>query len=201
VSRDAALLNVARERFEAAHREDTRTFEVDGAEVPWALHYHGRLLHWVLHFAPHASVPLRLAACCQHIRRWAIPRTDYEDGRRGYRRWRSELARFHAREAGGILGHVGYEKETITRVGDLLRKVGLNRDPEVQLFEDAICMVFFEMDLVDFAGKHEDAKLVDILRRTWAKLSASGRAAALQLATTLPPDVRRLVDEATLDRA
>ena len=196
MSRDTALLDAARDRFEAAHREDARTIEVDGAVVPWALRYHQRLVHWVLHFSPDASVPLRLAASCQHIRRWAIPRTDYEGGRRGYRQWRRDLARFHAREAGGILKQVGYDDETIARVGDLLRKVGLNRDPEVQLFEDAICMVFFEMDFIDFAGKHEDAKLVGILRRTWAKLSEPGREAASEFARTLPPDVRRLVEEA-----
>ncbi len=192
-----SLLERAIARFEAAHQEDPRRLEIDGKSVPWSVHYHRRLLHWVLHFDQGASVPLRLAAACQHIRRWDIPRSDYRAGRRGYRRWRSELANMHAEIARDVLSEVGYDEETILRVEALVRKVGLARDAEVQLFEDAICMVFFENEYVDLAAKHDDAKLVDILRKTWKKMSERGRRAALTLATGLPDRERRLVDEAT----
>ena len=184
-------------RFEAAHREDPRQIVVAGESLPWSVHYHRRLAHWVLHFDSGASVPLRLAAACQHIRRWKIPRTDYGAGRRGYRRWRSDLTRMHAEMASEILSDVGYTEETIDRVVALLRKVGLGRDAEVQLFEDAICMVFFENEYVDLAAKHDDDKLVDILRRTWAKMSDQGRRAALDLLAGLPDRPRRLVEAAT----
>ncbi|HUF76726.1 MAG TPA: DUF4202 domain-containing protein [Longimicrobiales bacterium] len=185
------------ERFDAAHREDPRALELDGETVPWSVHYHRRLAHWVHRFDPDASVALRLAAACQHIRRWQIPRTDYEAGRRGYRRWRSDLAKMHADIARKVLADVGFEEETIARVETLLRKSGLARDAEVQLFEDAICMVFFENEYVDHAAKHDDEKLVAILRRTWAKMSEAGRRAALELAAELPERPRRLVEAAT----
>jgi hypothetical protein len=191
-----ARLERALARFGAAHREDPRRIVVDGEELPWSVHYHRRLGHWILHFDAEASVPLHLAAACQHIRRWRVPRSDYGAGRRGYRRWRSDLAKMHAEIAREVLEDVGYDEETVTRVEVLLRKTGLARDPEVQLFEDAICMVFFELEYVDLAAKHDDEKLVDILRKTWGKMSGAGRRAALDLASGLPERPRRLVEAA-----
>ena len=190
-------LSQALERFEAAHVDDPRTIQLDGATIAWSAHYHRRLLHWVLRFSPDASEALRLAAACQHIRRWEVPRSDYGAGRRGYRRWRSDVAKMHARIARDVLAEVGYEEETIARVEGLLRKAGLAEDEEVQLFEDAICMVFFEIDYADLVVKHDDAKIVDILRRTWAKMSDRGRRAALLMAPELPERPRRLREEAT----
>jgi hypothetical protein len=95
------------------------------------------------------------------------------------------------------LEEVGYEEDTISRVDQLIRKLGLGRDPEVQLFEDAICMVFFENELVDLAAKHDDGKMVDILRRTWVKMSPAGHQRARALASGLPERERGLVETAT----
>jgi hypothetical protein len=194
-SRERAAL----ERFQAAHFEDARTILVNGVVVPWSVHYHGRLAHWVRSFDPDASLPLRLAAACQHIRRWTVSRGDYEAGRRGYRRWRSDLAQMHARTARQVLEEVELDEATITRVEALVRKVGLARDPEVQVFEDAICMVFFELDYADLVAKHDDAKLVDILRRTWEKMSPQGRGAALALSAQMGDRERRLLETATAE--
>jgi hypothetical protein len=192
----AARLSRALERFQDAHHDDPRRIEVDGETVPWSVHYHRRLQHWVLRFDPGASEALRLAAACQHIRRWEIPRSDYGAGRRGYRRWRSHLAKIHAEIARDVLGDVGYGEETIARVEALLRKIGLGRDDEVQLFEDAICMVFFENEYVDLAAKHGDEKMVEILSRTWAKMSETGRRAAREMALEMPERPRRLLEAA-----
>jgi hypothetical protein len=167
--------------------------------VPWSVHYHARLHHWLLELDPDASEALRLAAACQHVRRWEVPRAEYDEGRAGYKRWRSELARRHAVIARGVLEEVGYGAGTIARVETLLRKQGLARDPEVQLFEDAICMVFFENEYVELASKHDDEKMVDILRKTWAKMSPTGREAARALAMGLPERERGLVDAATAE--
>jgi hypothetical protein len=193
---DEQRFAAALERFAAAHREDPRSIEVDGERVPWSVHYHSRLQHWVLALDEDASVSLRLAAACQHIRRWEVPRSEYEAGRRGYKRWRSDLALRHARIAREVLADVGYDEGTIGRVEELLRKLGLGRDPEVQLFEDAICMVFFENELVDLASKHVDEKVIDILRKTWRKMSTAGHEAALALVAELPERERGLVEEA-----
>ena len=194
---DDARFRAAIERFEAAHREDPRSVDAAGARVPWSVHYHARLGHWLLQLDPAASVPLRLAAACQHVRRWQIARGNYDEGRRGYRSWRSDLARMHAEIARGVLQEVGYDEETVGRVEALLRKLGLGRDPEVQLFEDAICMVFFENEFAPLAAKHEDEKMIDILRRTWAKMSPVGHERARALAADLPERERGLVEAAT----
>jgi hypothetical protein len=191
-----ARFEAASARFLASHRDDPRSVEVDGAQVPWSVHYHARLQHWLLQLEPSASLPLRLAAQCQHIRRWEIPREDYDEGRRGYRSWRSDLAKKHAAIARDVLEDVGYDEATIGKVDQLLRKLGLGRDPEVQLFEDAICMVFFENEFVDLAAKHDDAKMIDILQRTWAKMSPAGHEAAGALASDLPKRERGLLERA-----
>jgi len=182
--------------FEAEHRRDPRAVQVEGEDVPWSVHYHRRLSHWLLRLEPEASEALRLAAACQHIRRWEIPRGDYEEGRLGYRRWRTDLSKKHAEIARETLESVGYGEETIARVETLIRKVGLARDPEVQLFEDAICMVFFENEYVELAAKHDDAKMIDILQKTWAKMSKAGHEAALAYVGELPERERRLVERA-----
>ena len=196
VKRDPRLER-AMARFEVAHREDPRSIVVGDAETPWSVHYHRRLAHWVLHFDTEASIPLRLASACQHVRRWKVPRSEYEAGRRGYRRWRSDLSKIHAGIAREVLEDVGYDEATVVRVENLLRKIGLGRDPEAQLFEDAICMVFFENEFVELARKHDDEKMVGILRRTWAKMSDAGRQEALAMAANLPRRERGLVEEAT----
>ena len=193
---NTVLLRAAAEKFDAAHQEDPRLITVAGEEMCWSVHYHRRLLHWVLHFDPAASIPLQLSAQCQHIRRWAIPRRSYEEGRRGYRAWRRDLAIFHAEEAGRMLREVGYDEETVARVGSLLRKEGLKRDPEVQSFEDAICMVFFETEFADFATKHREDKMIDIIQRTWRKMSERGHRSALALAATLPAEGCGLLERA-----
>ena len=184
-------------RFEAIHREDPRSLVVNGEAVPWSVVYHERLAHWIRRFEPQASLPLRLAAACQHIRRWTLARTDYEAGRRGYRQWRSDLAQMHAATARQVLADVGFGDETIARVETLVRKTGLARDLEVQLFEDAICMVFFELDYGDLARKLDEAKLIDVLRRTWTKMSPQGREAALALSASMDDRERRLIEAAT----
>jgi len=196
VARDLRL-EAALRSFGSMHREDPRSITVEGDVMPWSVHYHQRLLHWTLHFEPKPSVALRLAASCQHVRRWTVPRSGYEQGRKGYRQWRSHLAKLHRQISASVLGEVGYDDNTIGRVGALLLKTGLKRDPEVQLFEDAICMVFLENELGTLAAKHDDGKMVDVLRRTWKKMSAAGRSAALALSLELPERERTLVLRAT----
>ncbi len=188
--------DLAIQEFDAVHREDPRSVLVDDQEVPWSLLYHQRMTHWLKHLAPDASEPLLLAARCQHIRRWTIPRRDYPMDRSGYKRWRRRLGQFHAEQAAEILTRIGYDQETIDRLGELLQKVRLKLDPEVQLFEDAICLVFLENEFSDFAQKHDEDKLVTILQKTWTKMSSQGHQAARELVKQLAPETRRLVEKA-----
>lgn len=173
---------------------DART----GEPQPRGLLYGRRMSERLQRYAPDAGECLRIAARAQHIRRWAVPRGDYPEGRQGYHRWRRRLAAYHAEIAGGIMARHGYDDAEIARAGVLLRKKGLARDPEVQCLEDVVCLVFLEHYLEGFVARHlerhGEAKLLCILRRTWAKMTPDGHAAAAAL--DLPMSVRPLLERA-----
>ena len=181
-------------RFDRANAEDPNVETVDGVSHPKELLYAQRMSDALARFAPDASEIVRLAVRCQHIRRWTVPRDSYPDGRDGYRRWRTDLGRFHAEAAGDILPEVGYDAATVGRVQALLRKERLKADPEVQLLEDVVCLVFLGHYLAPFAALHEDEKVVGILQKTWRKMSERGRSSALELDLTAP--LRELVARA-----
>jgi hypothetical protein len=143
-----------------------------------------RLTDWVIRLQPDPSEPLLLAARCQHICRWTIPRNSYDMTRAGYLRWRTELKQFHARKSEEILREVGYDEETIARVRELNLKKNLGRDPECQILEDALCLVTLQYQLTDLVAKTEPAKMVEILQKTWKKMSPMAHAAALTLSYT-----------------
>ena len=194
----ADRLATALARFDAVNTEDPRRERdpASGEEIGFEELYARRMSERLAALDPDAGETLRLAARAQHIARWRIPRDRYPEGRTGYKRWRSELARAHAELAGGILGEVGYPREVTERVRDLLLKKGLRSDAEVQTLEDVACLVFLEHYFADFARKHERAKLVDIARKTWNKMSPRGQAAAAELARRLPDELRSIVDDA-----
>ena len=191
---DQARFRDALARFDHANAEDPHQELVGDELQPKELTYARRMTEWLDRLEPEASEPLRLAARCQHIRRWVTKRSEFPPGRDGYRRWRTTLAAYHARTASAVLRQVGYDDQTISRVEALVRKERLKTDPDVQTLEDVACLVFLEHYLPGFANQHAEAKVVDILRKTWRKMSDRGRAAALEL--DLAPRVRALVQKA-----
>jgi hypothetical protein len=155
---------------------------VNGEERPRLLLQAERLSAWVSRLDPQASEALRLAARCQHLERWKIPRTDFPEGRIGYLKWRTRLGQFHAARAAEVLKSVGYDDALIARVERIVRKQGIATDPDTQTIEDALCLVFLEHELDAFMQKYPDEnKAVDILRKTWGKMTERGHAAALAL--------------------
>ena len=140
-----------------------------------------RVTDWVRRLQPDASEELLLAARAHHIRRWTSPRSSYPDGRSGYLRWRRDLHEVHAREAGAILADAGYEAATIARVQDIIRKKRLASDPEVQVLEDALCLVFIQTQYDELAGRLDDEKMQGVVAKTLAKMTDQGRAEAKRL--------------------
>lgn len=194
MTEDSSRFAAAIAAFDRANADDPDRVVVDGAARPKAVVYAERMSRRLEGLAPDASEALRLAARAQHIRRWEIARESYPRGRAGYLQWRGRLARFHARVAGEIMAAAGYDAATVARVQAMLRKEGLKRDSEVQTLEDAACLVFLEHELPDFARKHARDKVVDIVAKTWRKMSPAGREAALAL--DLAPEARALVEAA-----
>lgn len=195
----AHRFRAAVERFDAANAGDpNREPDAAGVLQPRELLYARRMSEMLDRFAPAASEAVRLAVRCQHIRRWEIPRASYPRTPEGYKAWRTGLMDFHADAAAAILREAGYEDETIARVRSLLRKERLKRDAETQLLEDVIACVFLEHYLEGFVVGHpeyDEAKFADILRKTWLKMSARGREAALTVAR-IPAGLRPAVERA-----
>lgn len=195
-AQEAARFRAAIAAIDAVNAEDPAREPHEGAEVPAALLYGQRMSAWLLRLAPDAPEALRLAARAQHVGRWKVPRASYPEGRDGYLAWRADLARFHAETVARILERAGYDGATIARVGDLVQKKGIKRDADAQTVEDAACLVFLESQFDAFSRRHPDDKVIDILRKTAAKMSPRGREEAAKLARSLPEDRRRLVARA-----
>ena len=95
----ADRLREAMARIDAYNQQDPRGEE---------LLYSQRMTAWLGKLEPNASEALQIAARAQHIGRWTLPRKSYPMDRAGYKKWREELARFHAETSAGILREVGY---------------------------------------------------------------------------------------------
>jgi len=167
--------------FDAANLQDPNTEVVDGKAVAKEWIYGHRMSARLAQFCENPSEALQLAVRSQHICRWKIPRSDYPMDKSGYKKWRLDLAQLHGDIAGEIMAGQGYDETLIARVKDILLKRSLKRDEEVQALEDIACLVFIEFYLEDFASKHDEEKLIDIIRKTWNKMSTEGHEAALKL--------------------
>jgi hypothetical protein len=193
-SRLEAMVAEAHRRFDALNAEDPRSVEPDGAARPRELVHAEWLEAWVHRVVPAPSLALRLAARCQHLARFRIPRDDYPRDRAGYLTWRRDLARMHADLAGEILAELGFDVATREAVRRINLKKTIKQDAEVQAMEDALCLSFLEHDFVPFIDDYDDAKVIGIVRKTWAKMSERGHELALEL--PLSGRARNLVERA-----
>lgn len=168
--------------FDALNGADPVREEAGGVPRPRLLVQAERLAAWIGRLEPHASEALRLAAHCQHLERWKIARSEFPDGRAGYLQWRTRLGRYHAERAREVLASLGYDEETMRAVETIVTKQHLRSNPDSQTMEDALCLVFLEHEFEDFLSKYPDeSKAVDILQKTWKKMSPRGHAKALEL--------------------
>lgn len=188
--------------IDAANADDPNTLVVDGAEVPKEQAHAEMVTTWIRTLVTEPGEELLLAARAHHLKRWAVPRSSYPLGRAGYLKWRRELHHRHAEDVGAILGDTGYPEAAIARVQDLVQKKGLGRvdDPEVQALEDAVCLVFIETQFGELAARldrqYGDAdKMVEVVRKTLAKMSDAGRRHALGIDLSAPD---RAIVEAAL---
>jgi hypothetical protein len=181
--------------FDAANAEDpTLEPDDDGQPVPKEILYARRMTACLARVAPAAPEAVQLAARCQHIRRWAIPRADFPLTRPGYHQWRNTLKKYHAELAGQLMTQAGYGPDSVERVQQLVQKLRLKDDPEVQLLEDVICLVFLEYYFLPFAAQHPEEKVIEIVQKTWPKMTERGHALALQL--PFPPEALAIIGKA-----
>ena len=167
--------------IDKANSEDINTFKVADMDYPKELLYSQRMSRKLLQFEPNASKALQIAARAQHICRWKISRNEYPMDRVGYLKWRETLKRMHAKLTVEILDKVGYDSQFKNRVKAIILKKMIKKNEESQTLEDTICLVFLDYYFEEFAAKHDDNKLIDILKKTWLKMSDKGHEAALKL--------------------
>jgi hypothetical protein len=176
------------ERFDRAIAEidrrnanDPNQIEVRGALRPKELAHADLASEWILRLAPEPSEALQLAARAHHLRRWSLPRDDYPKGRSGYLVWRQALKQQHADETAEILLACGYEADLIESVSRIILRKNLLQTADAQLLEDALCLVFFETQLIELAGRLEPEKMRDVGIKTLRKMSPGARELALEL--------------------
>ncbi len=189
-----AIYEKARALIDAAHAGDPNRAP-EGA--PAELVYADRMERWVARLVPEASPILRLAARCQHLERWSVPRATHPEGRAGYHAWRRSLYARQAERARELLLQAGVSAGEADEAAAWVSKTGLMKNAGTQALEDAACLVFFENEIAGFAAQHADytrEKWIDIIRKTWRKMSPPAREAALRL--SFPPEIEALVAEA-----
>ena len=174
MSEPSAAWSAFRGRALAIHREDP---------TGHAERYHDTVVRYVEQLASRAHEPARdallIAAMCQHIRRASIPRDTYPRTTPGYKRWRSELGRMHAKTARELALEAGFEEEVATRAEEIILHKALKRDADGMRLEDAVCLTFVALELTSFASGRSDEEVLSILRKTWNKMSEAGHALAL----------------------
>ncbi len=168
------------DQIDRANKEDPQRAAMATTSFPHEYVYSLCLTEWVLKLRPDASEALRIAARGQHIRRWTIPRSTYDAGRTGYLKWRTDLKKFHAETVGAIMTQEGYGIAETEHVKEIILKKNL-KDSDTQTIEDALCLVFLETQFQELKSKTPLEKMREIIRKTWAKMSPEGQAAALSL--------------------
>ncbi|WP_396601377.1 DUF4202 domain-containing protein [Algibacter sp. R77976] len=167
--------------IDKANSEDINTYQVAGIEYPKELLYSQRMTRKLLQFDPDASKALQIAARAQHICRWKIARKEYPMDRVGYLKWRETLKKMHADLTVDILKQVGFDEQFSDRVKAIILKKLIKKNEESQKLEDTICLVFLDYYYDEFLEKHSEEKIIDILKKTWVKMSDKGHQAALKL--------------------
>jgi len=182
--------------IDAANREDPNQVTVDGKDWPKELLYSERMSDMLERYNPDADEAMKLAIRAQHIERWKSPRNAYPMDRIGYLTWRKDLYKIQANTAAGLLGQAGFDDEAIERVRNAVAKKNIKGNPDTQLLEDVTDLVFLEHYILEFVDKHPDyneEKWIDIIRKTWHKMSGNAHEFTLSGAVKLPESLASLV--------
>lgn len=185
--------------IDAANSEDPNQENYDGKEIPKELLYSHRMSDMQQRYAPDADDAMKLALRAQHIQRWKSARSDYPMNKKGYHQWRTALYTFHADTVAALLKQAGYDDDFIDRVKLAVSKKSLKTNPDTQLLEDVSALVFIEHYMLAFANKHpeyDEDKWIDIIRKTWRKMTEPGHEFALAGNIALPEPLIPLIQKA-----
>jgi len=185
--------------IDAANSEDPNQEHADGKAWPKELLYSHRMSDMLERYKPEADEVGRISVRAQHIRRWKSPRSDFPMNRQGYLQWRTQLYKFHAEQAAALMAEAGYDEASIERVKKAVGKRAVKVNPDTQLLEDVAALVFIEHYMQAFADKHpeyDEAKWIDIIQKTWKKMSEEAQQFALSGRLKLPEPLVPLIQKA-----
>ena len=186
--------------IDAANNEDPNLELVDGNEIAKELVYGQRMSAMIDRYLPDADDVAKLAVRAQHIQRWKSPRSDYPMNRKGYHLWRTKLYTFHADTVAELLQQAGYDDAFIGRVKLAVAKRSLKTNADTQIVEDVAALVFLQFYMLDFYKKfsteYDKDKWIDIIQRTWNKMSPQAHEFALSGEVVLPESLVPLIQEA-----
>ena len=193
------MLESALALYDAANSKDPNLQMEDGVEVPKELLYSKRMLDMLSRFIPDAGDVAKLSVAAQHIERWKSPRSDYPMNRKGYHLWRTNLYKFHAETAATYLAEAGYDEETIERVKLAIGKKNLKTNDDTQVVEDIAALTFIEYYMTAMYEKftdYDEDKWIDIIIRTWKKMSPAAHDFALSGNVKLPEGLVPVIQKA-----
>lgn len=199
MSQQQSTFDKALALIDAANSEDPNQVTADGKAWPKELLYSQRMSDMLHRYLPDADDAMQLAIRAQHVQRWKSPRDAYSMDRIGYLQWRKDLYKIQAHTAADLLAEAGYDEDVIDRVRTAVAKKGIKENPDTQLLEDVTDLVFIEHYLLEFAGKHPDydeEKWLDIIRKTWKKMSDRAQQFALSGGVRLPESLVPLIKKA-----
>ena len=202
MSQQQSIYEKARVLIDTANGADPNQVTADGKEWPKELLYSQRMSDMLERYNPDADDAMKLAIRAQHIERWKSPRNAYPMDRIGYLTWRKDLYKIQANTAADLLQQAGYDDDVTERVRNAVAKKNIKGNPDTQLLEDVTDLVFMEHYMLEFVGKHPDyseEKWVDIIRKTWNKMSANAHDFTLSGAVKLPESLVPLVMKAVAD--
>jgi len=185
--------------IDAANSEDPNIETVNGKVWPKELCYSYRMSEMLERYKPQSDPVTKLAIRGQHIQRWKSPRSDYPIGRKGYLQWRSRLYTFHADSVAALMAKAGYDDESLMRVKKAVGKKELKVNADTQLLEDVASLVFIEhymMALADKYPEYNEEKWLDIIRKTWRKMSGDAHKFALAGKVKLPEPLIPVIQKA-----
>jgi hypothetical protein len=204
MSRDPSIYIRARELIDAANSADPNQVSADGRDWPKELLYSERMSDMLERFQPEADDVMKLAIRAQHIERWKSSRQDYPEGRIGYLQWRKDLYKIQASRAAQLMRQAGYNEPEADRAWQAVAKKNIKGNPDTQLLEDVTDLVFMEHYMLEFVGKHpeyDEEKWIEIIQKTWRKMSMEAQnfalSGAVQLPESLVPLIQKAVAEAT----
>lgn len=191
--------DVARALIDAANSADPNQVTAEGKEWPKELLYSERMSDMLERYKPDADDAMKLAIRAQHIERWKSPRNAYPMDRIGYLQWRKDLYKIQANRAAELMLQAGFDEAEVERARNAVAKKNLKGNPDTQLLEDVTDLVFMEHYMLEFVGKHPDyseEKWVEIIQKTWNKMSSNAHQFALSGAIKLPEPLVPLVEKA-----